>query len=339
MSVQDLVGTRPDVGAAVTHAEPDAPPRWPAPDPASIVWPARPTGSGSPVEPEGSHPRWWTSLIRSNAKGFVLLAITASFVLGAVGLFPQDEQTNPSANVEAMDVYSSAPVTLLTVQMEPLKHGGTNLYLAVNVTDTEKQMKAQPDSALYAWVTVPRDTWGSPKSCAAHLTCQPFFDGKDVEVIFYFDNDQPHGFASLHGTLDVPASHSSGYGARTNAEYVRAALPEVQVLASSQTETPMPATVHIQYLIPSADSFSWSGLNPRRLNSLLQWDEQAPTQPSVETGVSLNRESLDNQRIFIAGALLGVAGAFLAAAIDELHSSPRSRARARARARARSHRQ
>ena len=111
-----------------------------------------------------------------------------------------------------------------------------------------------------------------------------------------------------------------GYNTAWNNEYVSAALPELQVYMTkggSDVQEDLPVTMAVT--IPGANKYSWtSGNIPAVDGSYVGWQFSSPPDVAqVNNGISLPAQDSATKLIFIAGALLGIAGGALVGAIQE----------------------
>jgi hypothetical protein len=173
-------------------------------------------------------------------------------------------------------------------------------------------------------VTVPATTWGGLTACAPPparcILGLPGSNAKNAEFNFpskptlYLRTPQ---FTEYSLTVHV-AIPNVGYNAAWNSEYVAATLPEFGV---NTLQYPHGAKIPIRIFlrIPNAAKYSWtSGTSPRILGKDAAWNFDSPLgSAQVVNGVSLPEQDADTKWIFVAGALLGIAGGAFVGAIQE----------------------
>jgi hypothetical protein len=138
---------------------------------------------------------------------------------------------------------------------------------------------------------------------------------------------QPLIFKTFRGPLQTPPfgaayaqvfvkAHS--FGKTFNGVTASAAIPSVTY---NDSGTPILET---QYTIPSASSYDWSAFPTQFANgTIARWNEQVnggTAEGRAAVGVNHANQSDDDNKTFVAGALLGLAGAaFLSAVQEALH--------------------
>jgi hypothetical protein len=112
----------------------------------------------------------------------------------------------------------------------------------------------------------------------------------------------------------------------TDGTIVEGELPGARLLIAGQavtvsdvaTQTPELIT-HLE--LPHADSYDWiGGPPPYQLNGGgIAWRQsvEAATQPVFVSGVNRHQQDVDDVRVFMAGAFIGVAGGAVVAALQE----------------------
>jgi hypothetical protein len=270
--------------------------------------------------------------LRRHLKPIVLLLVAVVSGLGALILFPKDSQVSASGTGLTTIIVSAqfAPFDL-SVDLSPYR-GGTGTKVFVSVADATK-----PASLASVAFVVPASEVGS---CEVQQGCEPLTAGLDAEFESVSAprleslNNQPYQYEE---TADMTLPRV-GYAERTDHEFASALLPVVQVneVAGTNATTPLAensetvnVTPAISYkmVIDDPDRYSWVGGTPPLVHgNVAQWSfTQTPNSPTLLTGVALSVQDLDNKLIFVAGALLGIAGGALVGAIQEaIKSGPRS---------------
>lgn len=145
--------------------------------------------------------------------------------------------------------------------------------------------------------------------------------------------DNPGGTA---GSADVSFNVSdTGFGYQSTGVQAVVALPGVEY--GDEYSTGSGPVLNASYWISSAGGYDWSAFPPTAQNAIpgldfLTWTEK-PVERSVPGriafGIDHNQQSVDDRNTFVAGALVGLAGAALIAAFQELLHTPLVRRRER----------
>ena len=252
---------------------------------------------------------------RAYLKSLVLLvtAIIAGFA--AFVCFPKDAPVAPSGslriiNIDAPFVPNNVYVTLVNDN----SHNGITVLALVDST-TPQSAHANLD------IQVPITTWGGANKCAPPPTrCVPLSTAKVVRLEFPALTKATLGAQTLYRESLSVFIPGVGYNAAWNNEYVSATLPSVQVYlfrAGTYTHEDVPAIIAVQ--IPNAHQYTWtSGTSPLDNGSYVSWSFTAsPGSAQVNNGISLPAQDSATKLIFVAGALLGIAGGALVGAIQE----------------------
>lgn len=303
-------GERPD---EPTAAQPPAPSPGPPP-PVSALHPTPAPGPAADGgAPQDKAMSWWRS--KKVLRPAVLAVIGVAFLLGGFAMYSSPgELSTPS---------------FATIQLKSTFPVGSILY-------DVSQSQASPDTAkVTIYVQLPSNVLRTPaKAPAAGLwlelppgtafeSCPPAacrFDQNEKAYTWYQaldfkyeDTDSKSGEALA--TFPVKAS---GFGYVFNDINAAAAMPRVVFLGPGSA-TPILYTEY--YNVTSPNSYDWSALQPQLTNANeILWDEPVAggTAPGIAAvGIDYANESKDNFKTFVAGALLGLAGGALLAAVQE----------------------
>jgi hypothetical protein len=111
------------------------------------------------------------------------------------------------------------------------------------------------------------------------------------------------------------------YSEESNSEYIGATLPVLQFRLSNDFNIATLESVRavVTMEVSNASDYSWtSGPAPSIAGNQAVWSINSPAlTESVASGVSLPVQDEDTKLIFVAGALLGIAGGALVGAIQE----------------------
>ena len=117
--------------------------------------------------------------------------------------------------------------------------------------------------------------------------------------------------------------NANSFGVDTNGVNAYAALPEVSYeLTGALPGSTAPPTFWANYQIPHARSYDWSSFPPASYRGAIIWKElltltTGDTAGRAALGIDHTREASDTTWTFIAGALLGLGGGALLAAIQD----------------------
>jgi hypothetical protein len=126
-------------------------------------------------------------------------------------------------------------------------------------------------------------------------------------------------FQATPVTFAVKANH---FGATFNGATASAVIPEIEYFGPATTAS----ALLTGYKITSADSYDWSSLHPQSFakDDFVVWAEDflpGDTQSRVALGINHSAQAHNDFMIFLAGAVVALAGAATLAAIQEaLHA-------------------
>jgi hypothetical protein len=172
-------------------------------------------------------------------------------------------------------------------------------------------------------VTAPRNTW-NPKRCLNGGLCDARNQGELEDVIFSIAVKPPSfGQAVAQTTFTIPADlPHSGYPMKENAVHVSVQVPPVQVTYLGPGVPDM-GLLSVTYYVPDAANYAWTEQqSPETTAGSATWiaSEATGLQAIQAGGSNANEVNLESQRTFFAGAVIGLAGALAAGALQSLYS-------------------
>jgi hypothetical protein len=248
-------------------------------------------------------------------KSIVLLVTAAIAGVAALVCFPKDGPVAPSGGLQT--VVMEAPFTPDAARVALTDDRSRNgIAVFAQVTSTT------PQSARATLIfNVPGATWGGVNKCGPPPV-QCLANGSQKTVLFGFNRSTKFfsaGRANYKQELRgfIPGI---GYNAAWNSQYISATLPSVDVyLVKAGNLIHQDVVTSIAVRIPDADKYTWtSGTPPKVVGSYADWTFTSPPRAAqVNNGVSLPAQDSATKLVFIAGALLGIAGGALVGAIQE----------------------
>jgi hypothetical protein len=253
--------------------------------------------------------------LRVYLRSIVLLVTAAIAGIAAFVFFPKDGPVAPSGGPQSVEI--DAPfipyVVFITLTDDP-SHDGTRVVAQVTTTT--------PQSARATLsITVPGTTWGGTNKCSPQPSrCYPLGSAKAAQFGFPGWNKFLVAGRAFYREAVQASIPGVGYNAAWNSEYVSATLPRVPVyLLKAGIFIPEDVATTIAIGIPDPHKYTWtSGSAPRATGSYVDWDfTGSPGAAQVDNGISLSAQDSATKLIFVAGALLGIAGGALVGAIQE----------------------
>lgn len=267
-------------------------------------------------EPPAAEPpmRWW-----QGKAGIPLVLLALGFLLLGIAyvLYPPPETGIASPDYPVVTIYTNEDIT--QVQYLVTQTSSDTAVLQVSVEQSSIFVGGANAKKVSPIVQVTLPLGLTFQNCGAHLyDCNNDPTGRGSSW------HQPLTFRPVWATVDFPVN-SSGFGVTSNDVSAFAAIPEVDYqyqygLAPSPIMT-------ADYQIPAASSYDWSSFPPATVSSTsARWDEflmtaspgtDAVTAGRIASGVDHSRESFDQDLTFAAGALVGIGGGAIVAAIPE----------------------
>jgi hypothetical protein len=253
--------------------------------------------------------RRWRS--KKFSKPLILAGIGVVFLLGALWLYSSPAEL-PAPSFATIQLKSSFSISGIRYDVSQPSPSIAKITIYVELPGNVVRTPAKAPAA---------DLWLEVPPGITFETCPPDacrFDPNDKEYTWlqtldfkYEDPDDNSGEAIA--TFSVKA-HSFGYA--YNDINASAAIPRVVFLGPGAVQP----VLYTEYDVAAANSYQWSTLQPQLINANeVRWDEPVTSaaQGIVAVGVNDANQTRDNTETFISGALIGLAGGALLAAIQE----------------------
>lgn len=252
--------------------------------------------------------------VRSHPKALVLLGLAAVAVVWGYLIFPRDEPTIPGSNITGVNFVSPVSLTGVDVALSRGKGGSTR----VTMTVIDDNAARSADSTINVGFQVSADTWGHGLlHCEPHACTRPDGIFKHETITFVL----PKAASSAKTTLTIPSDGRLGYGVHANDEYAAAMVPGIRYYLQppKTSATAIGITTRVTYTLRDSNQYDWSGSAfPIANAKTVTWQLTSGSGYFVTSATNVKRQSLDSNELFLAGALLGASGAFLAAAVEEM---------------------
>lgn len=254
--------------------------------------------------------------LRAYLKSMVLLVTAVIAGVAAFLCFPKDAPVAPSGGIRAT-VDINTPFVPYNAHLwlvdDHSRNGITVFAQVVSITPQSARATLAMD--------VPSTTWGGANKCSPQPSSCIELGGLKL-VSYWFPKPTKYTVGAQTRYQDVVQVFipGVGYNAAWNNEYVSAALPDFEVYltkAGNYIREDVPITTAVQ--IPDAGKYTWtSGAAPLVAGSYVSWNfTSQPGAAQINNGVSLSAQGLAAKLVFVAGALLGIAGGALVGAIQE----------------------
>jgi hypothetical protein len=261
------------------------------------------------IEKAGDGNRRSNRLLRKKILTPVVLAfIGLMLILAAIALYqsPSELPTPQYANV---GIQSSFPIAYIRYSVRQVTPSIAKIDITAELPVGAKSPAAGRSPQLVVFVPEGVPFYDCPKSA-----CQPS-DIQEWTHLLIFRKDGIV-FASSASVL-VRASH---FGETFNGVTASAAIPAIVY------KGPGTPTAYVEYRIPSASSYDWSAFPTQFANgAFASWAEvvtDGDVTGRAAVGINHANQSKDDNKTFLAGALLGLAGGALLSAVQEaLHAA------------------
>lgn len=275
------------------------------------------SATGDSVRPRNGRSRWPPKKMQWRpgklSKHLALAVIGLGFLAGGLLMYlyaaPGELASPPFTTIQLQSTFSIAEI-LYDVSEPASSITKITIYVQLPAGQLHVPAKA-PVADL--WLEVPPGT--------AFQTCPPDscrFDPNEKEYTWlqpldfkYEDSDSKSGEAIA--TFSVKA-HSLGYAA--NYINASAAIPRVVFPGPGAGGS----TFYTLYNVTSADSYDWSTFQPQLASaSEVLWSEPVTSAAEGKVAIGANQanETRENYETLFAGALIGLAGGALLAAVQE----------------------
>ncbi len=251
--------------------------------------------------------------------------------VGARVVLPSSSPVFVHGAIQRITVIGNLGVSGVDLKETPLP-GRTGVALEVTLRSPQPQL---PTSLERLVVAVPDSSRSGEPCPKGALSCRPPVSGVRTIYVRFPDREWtntgaggalPYRF-ELPVRIDLPGVESNLV---QDAENVAAALPPVSVLQQVADSTAAPTyepSVVVTYSqsVTDGGSYTWSdtAVSPVSIANLDVWSYVAVTSvpaalsPQLDSGIDLTVEGHNSNRVFLAGALLGIAGGALVGAVAE----------------------
>jgi hypothetical protein len=269
-----------------------------------------------PTSKTGDSKRPWWKKYRASLI-FAILGL-AGLPVGFFVLYPSTPEL-PTPGYSQLVIRSSIPIGTIGYEAEQISAGTAKVTIRVSLPP------GASGGIAFLTVLLPfGDTFINcyPPSCRDQTQAGSYLK---QQLTFGTALSQFQTVQATPLTFEVSANH---FGAIFNGVTASAVIPEVTYSCS------VPATLNLAalltgYKISSAGSYDWSSLQPQGFNEngFVVWSEDlavGDTQSRVTVGINHAAQSHDDFMIFLAGAVIALAGAAILASIQEaLHAGDR----------------
>jgi hypothetical protein len=241
------------------------------------------------------------------ALGLVLLAL-------AVILYPSEPAGLPSPPYAGVQIKTSFPIGYVYFNVLQISQAVAEIKMTVTLP---LDMPEPPARAPAAALLVETPTGTAFRDCPAP-SCRPIPDTpRQFLWIAPLTFDYVWNSTGEANVDFFVEAHS--FGVSANGVAASAAIPEVIYTG------PGNPTLLVDYQIPSAASYNWSSFQPYEIwNGTARWQvdlASGDTPARTAFGTNYSGQASDNLKTFLAGALIGLAGAAILSAIQEaLHA-------------------
>ncbi len=267
------------------------------------------------ASPEGSQPPAPAPHDRSRLKKILtpLVLFAMGVLLGLVAYFvvyPSPETGISAPPYAHIEIVTSVPVSTVAVGMGQVTHGVAKINVLVNLANGVSPPPAGAEELIGVALPVGTTFYDCHANCTNYTSIYQSAEARQLTF--------KSGTASaLFGV------NAANFGVNFDGIDAYAAIPEVTLkLQGPGSENP---TFLAAFSIPSAASYDWSSFQTEEIKgSFIAWKEalaSSDTAGRTTVGIDHAREANDETLNFLAGALIGLAGAAILAAIQEaLHA-------------------
>jgi len=290
------------------------------------------TPVGGDQQPKGTGGSRTFALVRRYRVAIVMFVLTIVLGVWAKEIFPSGAPVFVHGAIQRVTVIGPLGVTGVDLKESPMADGA-GVTLAVTL---RSPVPLQRTSFERLVVAVPNSSLPGGKCPKGALSCQPPVSGTRTIYVRFPDIEwintgaggaSPYRF-ELPVQIEIPGVASNLV---QDDQDVAAALPPVSVLLQTANSTLAPgyeSSVVVTYsqAVKNGGSFTWSdtATAPVTIDNLEVWSYVAVTSvpaalsPQLDSGIDLAVQSQNNNDIFLAGALVGIAGGALVGGITEL---------------------
>lgn len=223
---------------------------------------------------------------------------------------PADE---PVPGYSTIDVVSTFPVGIIDFSARPMSGDTVEVKVALAQSELLKAPTSTTSATVYFAPSngIPFTQCPHLTPCAQEVRQEPGAQARQVTFA-------PGPGATATATFLTKAS---GVLPAANGLTASAALPQA-FYNCPETDPQCPApTLETHYDVPSAASYDWSSVPYQHVTATsITWAEQlagGSASGRVAVGINAGNQSWNDTRTFLAGALIGLAGGALIAAVQE----------------------
>jgi hypothetical protein len=273
-------------------------------------------------KPEGGGVDRRSNRRRRFIRVLIMAGLTLAFGIAALLLFPHDSTPRVLPAVLGVDVYSDNPLDAEHVQMSHDERRRATLLTVDTFQDDLGIYKHASPGAVRLTVTTPTaallekscaGTWPVPATCT---------ERQDTETaVITAPENLTNGVWTQNFIVEIPDESDAQFPLITNDEFATVSTPSLTFSTGGVLFTDYKLATTLSYESPDLSRFSWnSSATPSTNATGVSWTQTSLTgTPSQQlTGVDENRQRWNENATFLAGALLGVAGAALIGAVAEL---------------------
>jgi hypothetical protein len=261
----------------------------------------------------------------------VLFILAVAFGVTAKAVLPSSSPVFVHGAIQRITVTGNLTVSGVDLNETPLP-GGTGVTLEVTLRSPQPQLRTSLERLVIA---VPDSSKSGDPCPKGALSCRPPVSGVRTIYVRFPDREwtnagtsgaSPYRF-ELPVRIDLPGVESNLV---QDDQDVAAALPPVSVLQQTADSTTAPtyeSSVVVSYSqsVSNGGSYTWSdtAVAPVTIGGLEVWSYLAVTSvpaalsPQLDSGTDLAVEGHNSNAVFLAGALLGIAGGALVGAGTE----------------------
>lgn len=242
----------------------------------------------------------------------VLAGVGVLLGLLAWWLYPRPTEL-PNASYDTVTVTSKFPVGIIDYSVDQVTSATAYVTITVQLSNLAGTPTSPPSGTVS--VALPNSI---PFRACPNFSCA-IASQKKGNNLFQTLTFAARPGATANATFSLSAS---GFGESSNGLTASAAIPQVSYECPSfYSPCPTP-TLETQYQLASASSYDWSSL-PTQLvsDTKVAWNEEVTGGEAagrVAVGISHRNQAWNDDKTFIAGALIGLAGGALLSALQEL---------------------
>jgi hypothetical protein len=242
----------------------------------------------------------------------VLAGVGLALGLLAFWLYPRPGEL-PNPSYDTVTVTSKFPVGIIDYSVDQVTSATADVTITVQLSKLAGTPTSPPSGTVS--VALPNEI---PFRACPNFNCAVAARKKGNNLFQTLTFAARPG-ATANATFSLSAS---GFGESSNGLTASAALPQVSYECPSFYSTCPSPTLETQYQLGSASSYDWSSLPTQRVSdATVVWNEQVTGGEAagrVAVGINHGNQAWNDDKTFIAGAFIGLAGGALLSALQEL---------------------